>query len=128
MQQNPTILCVDDDSDTCELMTFVFENAGFEVITCGIPKEAIHYTRTNDYAAIITDFYLDGMDGTDFCRVVRTFNKQTPIIFLSGETRADKKQAAIESGAQAYFTKPVDFQKLRQTVCELISQPIKTNI
>lgn len=122
MSFNKTILCIDDDKDNCELVTFVFQNVGFEVISCHMPEEGIRYARTNKYAAIITDFYLNGMDGTDLSRVIRTFDRITPIIFFTGEARAEKKQLALEAGAQAYITKPTDFGKFEQTVIELINE------
>lgn len=122
MSFDKTILCVDDDKDTCELVTFIFQNVGFEVISCHTPEEGIRYARTNKYAAIITDFYLNGMDGTDLSRVIRTFDQVTPIIFFTGEARAEKKQLALEAGAQAYIIKPADFGQFEQTVIRLINK------
>ena len=72
MEADKTILCVDDDKDTCELISFVFEQAGFEIVGCDAPQEGIRRARTNKYAAIITDFHFEEMDGTDFCRAIRT--------------------------------------------------------
>ena len=121
MQLKKTILCIDDNEDTRELIEIIFKDAGFEVTACDTPEEGIRRARTNEYAAIITDFYLDGMDGTDLCRAIRTFDAATPIVFFTGEARSGKKQLAIEAGAQAYIIKPTDFELLKNTVLEFIN-------
>lgn len=121
METDKTILCVDDDEDTCELLSFVFQRAGFEIKSCETAEEGIRNARTNRYAAIVTDFNFGEMDGADFCRAIRTFDRETPIVFFSGEARAEKRQLALEAGAQAYIVKPADFGEVVQTVIRLIS-------
>lgn len=125
MPSEKTILCVDNDKDNCELVTFVFQNAGFEVVSCHTPEEGMRYARTQNFAAIITDFHLAEMNGIDLSRAIRTFDAVTPIIFFTGEARPEKKQEALEAGAQAYITKPSDFEKFGQIVVELINKGIK---
>lgn len=128
MLSEKAVLCVDNDKDNCELIALYFQTAGFEVISCYTPEEGIRFVRTKDFAAIITDFHFDEMDGIDLCRAIRTFNPVTPIVFFTGEARAEKKEAALEAGAQAYITKPADFEKLPQTVIQLINQSVKEQI
>jgi two-component system phosphate regulon response regulator PhoB len=120
-----TILCIEDNTDSSDLISFVFQKAGFEVTTCGIPQEGIRLARTNKFAAIILDLWLDGIDGIDICRVIRTFDAETPIIFYTGEGRPQKKQAALEAGAQVFLIKPEGFEHLEETVIRLINGSVK---
>lgn len=121
-----TILCVEDNKDTCDLISFVFQKAGYDVITCGIPEEGIRLARENDFAAIILDYRLNGIDGLDICRVIRTFDTAIPIIFFTAEAREANKQEAIKAGAQAYLIKPEDFERLEETVTGLINKDVIT--
>lgn len=122
MAAKKTILCVDNDRDTCELLTFVFQNAGFAVVSCHTPEEGMRYARTKNFAAIITDFHLAEMNGIDLSRAIRTFDEITPIVFFTGEARPEKRREALAAGAQAYIVKPADFEKFGQTVIELINR------
>lgn len=117
-----TILCVENDADTCELITYVLQEKGFQVIHCTSPEEAIRYARSDSYAAMITDYYFREIDGTDLCRAVRIFDQTIPVIFFTAEARANNRQAAIDAGAQAYITIPADFEKFAQTVIQLIDK------
>lgn len=120
MSHTKNILYIEDNKDTCDLITLVFQKAGYKVTACGIPEEGIRLARDNDFAAIILDYRFDGIDGVDLCRVIRTFDSETPIIFFTGEAREAKKQVALEAGVQAYLIKPDDFERLEQTVTSLI--------
>jgi DNA-binding response OmpR family regulator len=117
-----TILCIDNNADSCDLISFIFQKAGYEVITCSLPEEGIRLARTKDFVAIVSEFGLGGMDGTDLCRIIRTFDTEIPIIFYTGEARLAKKQAALEAGAQAYLIKPADITLITDTVLNHIEQ------
>ena len=122
MSDLKAILCIEDDADSSDLISFVFQSAGFEVTACRIPEEGIRLARTNHFVAIITDLWLAGIDGMDVCRIIRTFDAETPIVFYTGEARPEQKQAALKTGAQAYLIKPNDFERLEQTITELINR------
>jgi DNA-binding response OmpR family regulator len=124
MSDPKTILCIEDNTDSCDLISFIFKRAGFEVIACRVPEEGIRLARTNHFAAIILDLWFDGLDGLDVCRIIRTFNTETPIIFYTGEARPEKEKAALEAGAQAYLIKPEGFERLERTVVGLINKSI----
>lgn len=126
MTDQKTILCVDDNTDTCELLKFLFEQDGFEVKTSDSPEEAVRHARNNHFAAVVLDFHLFEMDGVDLCRIIQTFDSNTPVIFFSAEAREIKKQEAFEAGAKAYLTKPNDFEKLVPTVNHFISESSKS--
>lgn len=49
------LLCVDDNKDNLELMTFIFEEKGFQVIVCDSLPEGLAQPRQNQFAAIILD-------------------------------------------------------------------------
>lgn len=126
MTSPKTILCVDDNKDTCELLRFIFEKDGFEVKSYESPEEAVRYARSNFIAAAVVDFHLFEMDGVDLCRIIQTFNSNTPVIFFSAEAREIKKQEAFEAGAKAYLTKPNDFEQLVPTVNHFINQSVRS--
>lgn len=115
------ILCIEDDEDTCELVTFVFKQSGYDITSCS-QTDCLNILYEEKFSAIILDNYFAGINGINICREIRVNDKQTPIIFLSGETRKAEIDKAMAAGANAYLIKPVDFEKLVSTVVKFIGQ------
>ena len=115
------ILCIEDNQDTCELVTFVFNQAGYEIESC-TQSECLEHMQGEKYLAIILDNYFDGLNGIEICREIRSLDKITPIIFLSGEARQAEIDKAMAAGANAYLIKPNDFERLTDTVIKLIRE------
>ena len=115
------ILCIEDDEDTCDLVNFVFNQAGYKIESCG-QTECLKLIHQEQFLAIILDNYFDGMSGTEICQEIRNFDQTTPIIFLSGEARQAEIDKALAAGANAYLIKPNDFEKLTGTVIKFIEE------
>jgi Response regulator containing CheY-like receiver, AAA-type ATPase, and DNA-binding domains len=111
-----TILCVEDDEDSCQLLQYLLESKGYEVKTCGNGREALKIIRTGKFLSIILDYRLPDMSGVEICREIRSFDSKTPIIFYTGAAYPKDKKAGLEAGAQAYLIKPNDFEKIVETV------------
>jgi DNA-binding response OmpR family regulator len=115
------ILCIEDDKDTCELITYVFKDTGYEVETCG-QTDCLNLIHEKKFSAIVLDNYFHGLRGADICREIRNIDQITPIIFLSGEARQSEIAKALAAGANEYLTKPGDFEKLVPVTIKLIAQ------
>jgi two-component system, sensor histidine kinase ChiS len=76
---------------------------------------------------IITDVMMPKMDGYQFCKAIRTDEKTShiPIIMLTARGGLDDKIEGIESGVDAWLTKPFSTKELRATVKNLILQRIQ---
>lgn len=115
------ILCIEDDKDTCDLITFVFEQEGYKVQFC-TQIECLKIIREEKFLAVILDNYFNGTTGVEICRELRNFDKTTPIIFFSGEVRQTEIEKALAAGANDYLIKPNDFEKLLPTTVRLIEE------
>ena len=115
------ILCVEDDEDTCELISFVLKQAGYEVEACS-KIDCLKLIHEEKFLAFILDNWFEGTSGVDICKEIRSFDSHTPIIFFSGEARPKEIELALESGANAYLVKPNDFEKLTETVIRFIEE------
>ena len=120
-EEKKSILCIEDNEDTCELVTFVFQQIGYEVTTCN-QTDCLTRIREEKSLAIILDNHFEGMKGTDICQEIRSFHQTTPIIFFTGETRPSEIEKALANGANAYLVKPNDFERLTETVINLIDE------
>ena len=118
------ILCVEDDKDTCELLSFVFEQAGYEIEACS-KMDCLKLIHEEKFIAYILDNWFEGTSGVEICERIRSFDLDTPIIFFSGEARKSEIDKALKAGANAYLVKPNDFEKLTETVTDLIEEQRK---
>jgi DNA-binding response OmpR family regulator len=117
-----TILCVDDDKDNLDLLTFVFEHADFEVLSCDSLDECLDHARNKKLDAIILDNRFGNQSSLKVCEEIRDFNPEIPIVFYSGEAREIEIHKVLQACADAYLVKPNDFEKLTQTVVKLIEE------
>lgn len=120
-QLSYSVLCIEDDEDTCTLMRFVFEQEGFQVETCSI-EDCLKVVEKQAFSAIILDNYFGELNGVDICREIRRIHSTTPVIFFSGEVRPAEKRKALAAGANAYLIKPDDFEKLVETTLRFIKE------
>lgn len=118
------ILIVDDDGDIRELMTAVFERAGYTAISAGSAEEAFDLLNEFDPDCVLLDVKLPGVSGYEACVQLReSGGDDLSIIFLSG-TKVDPldRAAGIMVGADDYVVKPVSFDELLARVRRSIRQ------
>lgn len=109
-----TVLLIEDDTITLQLVRFNLERAGFHVVTFRNGAEAVDYARHQPPDLVISDAYLPDMDGQHLCSLLLddTRTRHIPIMLFSGQTRPENILAAFESGADDYLLKPLDFAEL----------------
>jgi CheY-like chemotaxis protein len=62
---------------------------------------------------ILSDINMPGMSGLELLPKAKTMRPDVPIIMITAYGDADTKRKALEGGADALFTKPIDFAALR---------------
>jgi DNA-binding response OmpR family regulator len=114
-----SILCVDDDADTCELLQFVFSE--YEFMSAHTIQEAFRLIGSRRFDLYIFDNWLHDGSGIELCQKVRAAGFETPIIFVSGAAQNKDIEEAIENGADRYLIKPCEPDLLKKIVKELIN-------
>lgn len=115
------VLCVDDDPDTCEVLTVLLSLLGYVVISSTSPEEGLELIQFGGFALIILDNMFTHMPGVELCRRIRRFDGRTPVVFYSGAGLAKDQEAGIAAGAQAYVVKP-DIGGLLQVVTRFMGR------
>lgn len=113
------ILCVEDDSDTCSMLTYLLEQEGYEVRTVESVEESLGLARQSSFNLYILDNWLSEGSGTALCRKIREFDPHTSIIFYSGAAFESDRAEALHAGANAFVAKPY-FDQLIETVKRLL--------
>ncbi len=118
------ILCVDDDSDSCEIISLMLHSAdkNYRVTTTSSGNTAINMIAAEPFDLYILDYRLPEISGIDLCRLIRQSDAQTPIMFFTGMAREVDGKNALEAGATKFLVKPTDLDILTETVAELLNQ------
>ncbi len=91
-----------------------------EIYTAFSVKQAQKIMEMAEIDVIISDIVMPGESGFDFIGWVRENGYEVSVIFLTSYAEFDFAKKAIELDSVDYLLKPVDFQKLTETLCEAI--------
>lgn len=114
------VLCVDDTEDDCELFSFVLTQAGYEVRSAQSVADALQLIENNNFNLCLFDLSLSDGSGFELLEKIQRINPTIPVIICSGDARNSTRTQAMQAGAQAFFTKPIDFDLLIATVAQLL--------
>lgn len=106
-----SILVVDDDEGTRELLRMGLEKRGFQMILAKNGIEAMRLIEDEAPDLIILDLMMPHVDGLQVCQRVRA-NYDTPIIVLSAIGLEETIVKALDLGADDYLIKPFGFEEL----------------
>ncbi|HZS09184.1 MAG TPA: response regulator [Blastocatellia bacterium] len=112
------LLCIDDDPDHCELLRYYL--SGRDLITARTVADGLRMARNERFDLYLMDLRFSDGNGLELCRQIRGFDPDTPIIFLSGDVRELMREAALAAGGQVFMGKPIDYDRLAETVSALI--------
>ena len=100
------ILCVDDNDDTCLMLTHLLDLQGYEAQAASSISEALESARKESFNLYIIDQWFVHSSGTNLCRRLREFDPNTPIIIYSGSALDSDREGAMQAGASAFVSKP----------------------
>jgi two-component system phosphate regulon response regulator PhoB len=110
----PRILIVEDEAQIREMVRFILEQEGFNIMEAGNSQEARNLLRAERIDLILMDWMLPGRSGLEFTRELkqRSDMQAVPIIMLTARTEELSKIDGLNSGADDYVTKPFSPREL----------------
>jgi two-component system chemotaxis response regulator CheY len=114
------ILTIDDSKTMRDMLMLTLAEAGFDVVQAVDGQDGLDVLEgmQGKPDVIITDINMPRMDGYEVIRSLRKnpAHKSTPILVLTTESEAEKKNLAREAGATGWMVKPFDPERLIATV------------
>jgi signal transduction histidine kinase/ActR/RegA family two-component response regulator len=118
-----SVLVVDDDLSSRELLRRVLEEAGAQVSSAENAYLALEQVKTRRFDVIVSDIGMPGMDGFALLRSVRQLTPaqggSTPAIALTAFARVEDRERALASGYTVHLSKPLDPPAIVQAVWQL---------
>lgn len=111
-------LTVDDSKTIREMVSFTLKNEGFEILEAEDGVQALSVVQGKTIDIVITDLNMPNMNGLELMKELRAKPefKFTPILMLTTEGDAGKKEEGKEAGATGWIVKPFNPEKLVQVV------------
>jgi DNA-binding NtrC family response regulator len=116
------ILVVDDDADMRELVQDMLKDRGHQVTTAGSGPEALKLLGEEDFAVVLTDLRMKGMQGLELLSEIRRENYDIGVILMTAFGSVETAVEAMKHGASDYLTKPVKKDELVRVVERVIRE------
>jgi CheY-like chemotaxis protein len=123
MLDGARILLVEDDPETMDMLKFIFDECGAEVITAASTSEALEALEHFRPDALVSDIAMPNQDGFDLIRQVRSQGPEQggkiPAVAVTAYASAEDRARVLASGFQTHVSKPIDPRELIATVASL---------
>ena len=124
-QRRTLVVHVDDEPDICMLVQGALTPMGMDVLSASDGKTGLDLIIKENPDLVILDIMMPVMDGFTVCAALREHpnHKDTPIFLCTALSQIKHVEKASEIGATGYIIKPIDVDKLRHKVIDVLGPP-----
>ncbi|MBN1315722.1 MAG: response regulator [Anaerolineales bacterium] len=116
MKNQKKFLIVDDDKSIQRTLVLIFKKKGYLTETAGSGSEAIDKARNESFNLAMLDLRLPDMIGVELIEPLKETNPDMVIILATGYASVETAVQAVNRGATAYITKPLDMDNVLSTI------------
>jgi two-component system, OmpR family, copper resistance phosphate regulon response regulator CusR len=114
------ILVIDDEPEIADVVRRGLEEARFDVDMAGDGATGLSLALDGEYALLVLDLMLPGLDGWQVCERLRARRSTVPILMLTARDGVRDRVKGLEIGADDYLPKPFEFDELLARVRALL--------
>ena len=122
MDEKGNILIVDDDPGICRMLALMFGKRGYEIEIAGTGREAIEKAQRRFFNLTLLDIKLPDMEGVELIASLKEMHPDMVVIMVTGYASLENAVQALNEGASAYLTKPLDMNQVLTIVKEVIER------
>ncbi|MBC6432616.1 response regulator [Nostoc sp. HG1] len=126
------VLVVDDEADTRNFLSFMFEEYGAFATAVASVDEALAVIEQAKPDILISDIGMSEQDGYTLIRKLRSLEPEKggriPAIALTAYTREEDRLEALSAGFQQHLSKPIDPTKLIAMVADVLKLPVEVSV
>jgi DNA-binding NtrC family response regulator len=117
-----SVLVVDDEADIRESLDILLSAEGYQVDAAENGAEGIRRMGSGAYDMVLLDLMMPDISGLDVLEEVRQRDRETPIFMITAYGSVEGAVKALKAGANDYFTKPWDNEKLLIEIDRMIAR------
>jgi DNA-binding NtrC family response regulator len=114
----PEILVIDDEEGIRKLLATILTEKGYNVDTAANGEEAIRKANEKVYNIALIDIMLPDISGVELLTQIKEVKPRTRKIIMTGNPSFQNAVEALNRGADAYVMKPLDVEKMLNTIAE----------
>ena len=117
-----TLLVIDDNPASVELVSDAVAQPGLEILTAFDPEEGLRLFRNRRPQIVLTDLMMPRMNGLEVLERIMEVDPATDVILMSAHYSAESAVEAVRKGASDYLIKPVSIGPLRERIRGLVAE------
>jgi CheY-like chemotaxis protein len=121
-QRSHRILIIDDDTEILRVFSKILQLEGYITDTAASGQEALNKAKSSFFDVFLIDIRLPDMEGTEILAELQKSDPTSVKIMVSGQPSTEHAIKALNAGANAFFTKPVDFNILIKNIKDRIQE------
>ena len=114
------VLIIEDNADIARLVQTHLRDIDCDADIAADGEQGLQQFERQDYALVVLDLMLPGMDGLAVCRSLRTNPQYIPILMLTAKSTELDRVVGLEMGADDYLTKPFSLLELQARIKALL--------
>src|SRR5262245_1721335 len=109
VEQQDTVLVVDNDQKISEMLSFRLRQAGYGVVEASCGQEALDLVQTGNVDLVLLDHYLPDIHGLEVLKMFRETYSVTrlPIIMVTGKSQSEDIVVALNLDANQYVARRI---------------------
>ncbi len=120
MRDSVSLVIVDDNAGSLELLSTALEQPGLNIYTASDPEAALDLIFDKHPQIVLTDLVMPKMTGLELLERVISFDPATEVILMTAHYSSESAVEAIRKGASDYLNKPVSLPALRARISTMI--------
>jgi two-component system alkaline phosphatase synthesis response regulator PhoP len=114
------ILVVEDDGAISKVLAYNLEKEGYDPLMAKDGDAAVHTFRKTKPRLVLLDLMIPKVDGLEVCRLIRSTDRNVPILMLTAKSGEVDKIVGLEMGADDYVTKPFSVREVMTRIKTLL--------
>jgi DNA-binding response OmpR family regulator len=120
MRTPKPILVVDDEKNVRLTLAEALAGARYPVDAVASGEEALARLDAREYALVLLDLRLPGMDGLDVLKEIERRRPDVPVVILTAHGTVDAAVTAVKAGARRFMLKPFTVEEIRAVAAEVL--------
>jgi signal transduction histidine kinase/DNA-binding response OmpR family regulator len=116
MSGQEQVLIVDDDRNSCKVLALIFERQDYVVETCSTGQQALERAQEKFFNLVLLDIKLPDMEGVELLAPLKRIHPDVAIIMVTAHASLETALRALNEGAAAYITKPLNVDEVLSSV------------
>ena len=120
MKDITKILIIDDEADICEMLKDFFSARGYQVMYALTGQGGLDAFNIERPQIVMLDLFLGDIYGLEVLKKIKTIDRSSVVIIITGSGSKEDEQKAKELGADFYIDKPFSVAALKKLLLEII--------